>query len=336
MITLLFAVLSFNTFAFASSCEPVDFRKSLGEPRDQANTSWCFAHSTADLLTQLTGVRVSAFDLATQFVASDVRSLLRSKSPAVREYLSVHPELLTVIDEARRDSLGSLEPAVLLTENGFLSHGGIEDGSMLLANERDLCEDQFFEDGEEGFEKLLVEIRLWVNNAGFSAAPDNWAEVPVGSRKIFSQVLGWVDHKCGSRRNFAGKILPDSFYIANSVKDFYAKTSKPDFPLAALQAEVKRRVDQNLDAGKVSAIGYNAFDLTEQSEEEELEDGDHSSIVAARRPRGNSCEYFIRNSWGEDCSLYLAPWKERCEAANGGIWATLEEIPTLYSVVSYQ
>ncbi len=60
---------------------------------------------------------------------------------------------------------------------------------------------------------------------------------------------------------------------------------------------------------------------------------DHASVISARRQRGGRCEYFVRNSWGQDCSSYRPQFRARCERSRGGVWVTLEQLPTLYGVI---
>lgn len=321
----------------AEPCAPVDLRADLGAPRDQGNTGWCFSHTTADLITHKTRVRVSAFDLGVQFAATEIADLEESPSRAVQDYLREVPALLQVVKEARDDDRGTLEPTKILTEDGLLSHGGIEDAALLMANHRGLCEDRFFKSGEEGFNQHLKEIRRWVKKSGEAPAGiSSPRDIPEASKPIFRKILAWLEHQCGTRVPLRDALIPRALYGANSLKDFLARSPSPDYPLKDLQKALWAEVDLALDQKKVSAVGYSAFDITEQAPEETTLDGDHSSIIAARRREKDGCYYFVRNSWGASCELYLKPWLGRCEEKDGGVWVKKEDLKTLYSVVTYR
>ena len=336
LILATFASSTFSPLAHASSCSPVDLRAELGAPRDQGNTGWCFSHTAADLISHKMRIRVSAFDLAVQFAATELQALKRSPSPAVREYLRAHPEIGPIIEEARIADRDTLLPENILTEDGLYSHGGIEDGALLVANHQGLCLDRHFRDGEKGFEAHLKEINAWVRGKGVATGATSRSDIPEKSRPIFSKVMGWLNQRCQTRTELSHALLPDSLYIARSLKDFYAKQEAGSFPAQRLQKQLVARVNRALDERRAVAVGYSAFDITEQAEDETLLDGDHSSIIAARREVKGRCEYFVRNSWGASCELYLKPFHSRCEKRHGGAWVQLEDLKTLYSVVSYR
>lgn len=341
LICALLAAAASGTGAIAATpaaddCAPVDLRADLGAPRDQGNTGWCFAHTTADLISQKTRVRVSAFDLGVQFAATEVADLEESTSPAVQAYLREVPGILKVIQEARDDDRALLEPGMILTEDGLLSHGGIEDAALLMANHRGLCEDRFFRPGEKGFQHHLREIQRWVKENVEPTSISAPRDIPEASKPIFRKVLAWLEHQCGNRVPLQDALVPRALYGANSLKDFLARSPSPEYPREQLQKAMWAEVDAALDQRKVSAVGYSAFDITVQAEDETTLDGDHSSIIAARRREKGQCYYFVRNSWGADCSLYLKPWLSRCEKKDGGAWVKKEDLKTLYSVVTYR
>lgn len=281
-------------------------------------------------------MRVSAFDLGVQFAATEIADLEESPNRAVRDYLREVPALLQVVKEAREDDRATLHPEKILTEDGLYSHGGIEDAALLMANHRGLCEDRFFEGGEDGFKKHLKEIRRWVKKAELPAGISSPRDIPEASKPIFRKVLGWLEHQCGERIPLRDALIPKALYGANSLKDFLARSASPSYPLKDLQKALWKEVDDALDQKKVAAVGYSAFDITEQAPDETTLDGDHSSIIAARRQEKDGCHYFVRNSWGASCELYLKPWLSRCEEKDGGVWVKKEDLKTLYSVVSYR
>ena len=76
-LSLMFVVVqgAINELALASgNCSAVDHTALLGPPRNQGDSSWCYAHVAADLLTAHTGQRISAVDLAIQYSTASRRS----------------------------------------------------------------------------------------------------------------------------------------------------------------------------------------------------------------------------------------------------------------------
>ena len=68
-------------------CTSVDLRPFLGRPRDQGPTGWCFAHTTADLATMELLTRVSAFDVAAQYILLREEDLERLQSADIKSFL---------------------------------------------------------------------------------------------------------------------------------------------------------------------------------------------------------------------------------------------------------
>lgn len=50
--------------------------------------------------------------------------------------------------------------------------------------------------------------------------------------------------------------------------------------------------------------------------------GFHASLIAGHRTRNGHDEFLIRNSWGEDCSVYHSDW----ECKNGNIWVRADSL----------
>ncbi|RYZ98548.1 MAG: hypothetical protein EOP11_20550, partial [Proteobacteria bacterium] len=229
------ASLSAKPAIAADACAPVDLRAELGAPRDQGNTGWCFSHTTADLISHKTRVRVSAFDLGVQFAATEIADMQNSPSRAVQDYLREVPELLKVIEEARDADRSTLEPRKILTEDGLYSHGGIEDAALLMANHRGLCEDRFFAPGEDGFKKHLKELRRWVKSAPDPAEISSPRDIPEASKPIFRKILSWLENHCQKRVPLTQALIPRALYAANTLKDFLNRRPSPEYPIKDLQ-----------------------------------------------------------------------------------------------------
>lgn len=321
MLLLLLAL--FSAPAFAADCEAVDLRPQLGAPRDQADTGWCFAHTAADLMSVKLGKRVSAFDFAVQFIANDLEEWRRS--PGIVGYLAQHPGFYGWIKKIRRDEPENFLPSHIFSLKGIFNQGGSEDAALLLSNLRGACLDAHFEDGEAGFEKSIVELRRMLSVSRKRGDPVEHA---------LALALEWVDARCGRRLRYTRPALPESHYIAKSLDELLEKKRDPAFALREKQAGLVREIDINLSAGRPVAIGYNAFDVMKLSRGEDPNSGDHSSLLVARRKIQGECRYFLRNSWGENCNIYSAKFKTRCEQKSGGVWVSSAELTTLYSVIT--
>lgn len=330
------SAIGFSAHA-GGTCSDKDFRASLGEPRDQGDTGWCFAHTTADLITQKTGRRVSAFSIATDFILADLGKVRASQNPEIRAFLRRHPRILSVIRDSRREDVENYKADNILTDKGLYNTGGLEDGALLLASAGGYCEDGKLPSGEENYEKNLEEINRFYHRRKVSCpevVPGAIGEISGGVSQVAAKNFrDWVDEKCGERFFTTPPILPKMAYIAKDMPQFEEKFKGRPKERRKEQEKLWKEIDENLDAGRVSAIGYNAYDISTLPAGENPRDGDHSSIIAARRMRDGVCEYFVRNAYGKDCD-YVEPYQSTCEKEQGGTWVPRSALKTLYSVVS--
>lgn len=320
--------------AGAQSCGARDFRPVLGEPRDQGDTGWCFSHTTADLVTAKLKRRVSAFAIATDYILGDLEKLAASDDPAVREYLNAHPELLKDIRSARREEPANYRRKNILTSKGLYNTGGLEDGSLLLSSQKGFCDDHKLPSGADNYDRYLKDIAL---SFGRNSCPDPRPRAIGDIRGDASKIAAWhfsnwTEQRCDPRFKPETPLLPKTLYKAKDVKEF-GKKYRDKAARDAAQAELWAEIDAAFDAGRPVAIGYNAYDISKLPKGENPRDGDHSSLIAARRMRNGVCEYFVRNSYGKDCD-YVSPYQASCEADHGGTWVPRSALKTLYSVVS--
>lgn len=57
----------------------------------------------------------------------------------------------------------------------------------------------------------------------------------------------------------------------------------------------------------------------------EVKDG-HAILVVARKEENGKCQYFLRNSWGEKCSVYSKELRKTCESKSGGVWVDRDRL----------
>lgn len=327
--------------AAADGCAPTDLRSTLGAPRDQGDTGWCFSHTTADLISQRTGIRVSAFDVATTFILGNPTQLLQSQDPEVRRYLAENPDFVEKLNNSRGSEPENFERKKILTDEGLYNTGGDEDYAAVMGNIKGLCRESDLPSGTKNFERSLREIRRHHAKTPGKlqcdpARPfgnDFHAITDRGSQIAALSFQDWVDKKC-KRVPSPAPLIPVAMRGADDASDWEKlRTSNPAEHEKRRKA-LAEEIDRALGAGRAVAIGYNAYDIEAAEPGDDKRHGDHSSIIAARKMIGGKCHYFLRNSRGADCSEYTPAFKKKCEKAAGGVWLTLDEIPSLYGVIS--
>lgn len=324
------------------SCAAVDYRSDLGPPRNQGDTSWCFAHTSADLVSQSIGQRVSAFDLAAQYLIGDVEKLKNSDNPEVRKYIAENPDVIKRIVEDRAEpdlnSYGKLlKPE---GEGSLYDNGGSEDGAIMMGGVKGFCSDEKLPGGEEQYIQHLKDLQAFRTHSlktnSCLATPSQWQNygslAEALTMKGNKEVLEWVDKKCEPRIKTAKPQLPRLMYMADSKEDWDEKVKSGKINKAAAQKKLLAEIDANLDRGRVSAIGFSAYDLQDKDEDDDKH-GDHSAVIAARKKIDGQCRYFVRNSWGQSCG-YKKKLEKYCEKSQGGVWVTASQLKSLYAVTS--
>lgn len=315
-------------------CGSVDFRPVLGKPRDQGFTGWCYAHTAADLVSFRLKKRVSPFDLAAQAMLGDLAALGRSADPAIQGFLRRNPGWLRRTAAGRAEDKSEQNSYNILGRNGLYSIGGNEDAAILLANVKGLCAEENLPTGPKALAQELEEVRVYHLQRSRKERPE--ALAPIGAvqekeaRKSAHSFLAYVDAHCAPRLK-APTLIPWLYEEAKSVKELRRKFKSGNLSVEANRKKMMGLINRALDAGKPAAIGYDGREL--QADVDADDDGDHASVVAARRWDGQRCRYFIRDSYGTDCGQYRAKVRERCEAKNGGVWIREDELKSIFSVV---
>jgi hypothetical protein len=318
----------------AGTCSEKDFRAELGLPREQGNSSWCYAHSAADLISQAVGQRISSIDIATTFLLGDERKLHKSKLKELREYMKAHPQFDARLHEIRKEE-EAYKPDHILGSDGMVDAGGMDDEAIVLSNIKGLCLADHLPSGEENLEHYLEAIREDYILADDPVLPPGpLGAVENDAAKIMAHAFQkWVDQKCGKRFR-VGPLLPKEVSIADNLEEFNKLVKSGKIDLAVARKPLEEELDRVLDSGKAAAIAYESYDLYPLSDQKAaITHGDHSSIVAARKMIDGKCHYFVRNHFGASCG-YRPEFENRCERENGGVWVPLEALKHLYSVIS--
>lgn len=353
-----FFILAFSLFSLSNaqagaavdSCASVDFRLALGATRNQGNTlAWCYAYTTADMITQRMGLphghQISAADLSATFMLAQADRLSRHSSPVMQSYLAANTGIWEKIRTHRQVEAGNYTPENIL--RGLLDTGGQEDTTLLLANLQDFCLEAKLP-SREGFIRGLVE-RVRANHRRLDREYRRRYGLPLQrlqsdstsaiqdpiSVAIADSYHRAIQRQCGKRVKFNQVFLPQTLKFSETLELYKKKVSTGEIDLGTSQAQLKEAIDKALDRGRVAAIGYDAYSIIKREPADQNPYGDHSSIIAARRKIHGVCHYYLRNSWGDDCNIYQSHLSGACE--NGGVWLTLSQLnDSLYSVISIQ
>lgn len=320
------------------SCIARDYRIHLGPNRDQGELSWCFAYSSADLITQRTGLWVSAADLATGYHLGDAQALLRIQNPDLQMYLSQHRDFLPRLKKSRDDGKGQLDRRMFFKVDGLAGSGGDEEPTLLFANMRGLCAEAHLPSTQS---LTLSMLKAAADAHGeyasqLGSAPtrnqSDWTSA-IHDPVVVSMgdfVRKEVNLRC-QRRPAPFALIPFVVRIASDVKDYREglRTGRIDPERDGLK--IVTEVDRALDSDRIVAIAYGTDAIMPNPDHE---DDDHSSSIVARRPDSISgeCMYLLRNSYGEDCTDYLPPYKSRCE--RGNVWLTADEVAHMVYAVT--
>lgn len=330
----------------AETCTAVDLRAQVGPSRDQLGTSWCYAHSAADMISQALGFRVSAFDLAATYLLADESQLRSSKEASIRNYLVSRPDFFERLERWRNDQPKSYRSKVILTEDGLYDLGGMDDDTILLSNVRGLCREKALPGGEANDRHREAVVTAYKSR---DQRLDEGRKKPIGTipgkaARIKAHVFQeWVDQKCHPRIFPSEALIPGGVYGAPDLQSFYESIEAGQLDQNKVHREMFAAIDQQLDHGRVASIGFDAYDVIAPDTylswrrrgraPNRPDDGDHASIIAARRMMNGQCHYYLRVHYGPGCDFYQKALRRQCVASDGGIWVSAETLKTVYSVL---
>ena len=297
-LLLLIELHTANAQSFASffktkpnkGCSSVDLRNNaLGEVRQQGSAGWCFAYSTADLISHRLNKKISATDLAINF------------------YYQM-PEM------PKSDLLS-------------MASGGSDMGSMSYINNKycgeevmpssDLEEHSCLKQGRK-LEALDV-VRL-IENLDRKGLVD-LSECELNSIKALYKNISTEE----ITSTLSNRTL-SSFMKINELreKNCQLQRIKPVTKLVmksglSIGADSLKDINEQLDRNNPISLNYDAHFLLNRPRTFGSVDNHYSVIVGRRLNEStNTCQYLIRNSWGKDCSIYPTHYKTQCE--EGNIW----------------
>ncbi|MBC7430346.1 MAG: hypothetical protein H7336_17160 [Bacteriovorax sp.] len=294
-LTLLFLSLcqSFSSYAFdfskktSKECTSVDLRASLGSVRNQGSAGWCFAYATAELLSYKIEKKISAAELALNF------------------YIKM-PEMPRG-DFLSKVAGGSDMGAMTYSTNGFCAEEDMPSENYKVSKEclksdralETLDIIRLIENIHQTMPATLTACQVSIVSSLFKNLNANEIQTKLLDRKLTSleKISNLKDANCSTNR-----IRP-------------AKKLKMKSGMESRENSIVN-IDKQLDTKNPVSLNYNANFLLKNANPNEI--GNHYSVIVGRRKSSNSCQYLIRNSWGQDCSIYPAPFNTQCE--QGNIW----------------
>lgn len=290
------------------NCQDVSFESRMGPVRDQGNIGWCYANSTADLLTY-------------EFREELDRRHIRAVS-AVYVALTFNNSIFRT----------------------FLGEGGLDFISVRQGLHQGFCpqevEDWIHQQGSPYHIKEKMEYFDWLKRVyDYYGATKVYAELNriQSSQSILTRL---------PPRELV-RILRDSNKknVAKNLADYFCQgrrfipTHYPDVVwrskyLGYTRRHMVREIHEQLNNSNVVGIAYFAdFFSTENlavgANAPKTEEGRHMSTIVGRRwnKNLNRCELKIRNSWGARCSGYKNPEYQKPENCLAGyVWVDQETI----------
>ncbi|MBH47125.1 MAG: hypothetical protein CME71_03040 [Halobacteriovorax sp.] len=336
----------FSSTLWAQSCDPSQDRDNRSPTfyneqtqshimRDQGDSGWCYAFSTADLVTD--------------YVFKNNREVL-NQAPNRNDQLISPVSLLPAIA-----SLGSGEQDEGIrfseyTAGGQVTQVMIDIVASVNPRERVCLEDEVRSSNfnlaseEVNILNLLDEVERNYNLQATSQ------EICLQASRLSQTVLPNINandiETILTQLNASNKPVRSTTYISSLIQT----SCKNPLPRLELP-EVKRvrrtmldesdnsqeflsTIDSQLMANSIVALEYNGLLLeTEDSVDSKgfPIEAPHVSTIVGRRCHNGENQYLIRNSYGNDCSFYL----ESLQCDQGNIWVSQELLLRMSRRISY-
>ena len=256
-----------------STCSTIDLRASLGPPRDQGNTGWCYAFTAADLISQKLRTRVSAFDIATGFSFND-RSSISPNDRRFKEFVRKNPGALKRWDEAVGSQIKQLtDEQVACLNTGVYQFGGIDEVAILLSNLNGLCREESLPRTQSEIESASEEIKLFAATVNlddlYCRAPGELPPLqtyrppfdePQASSFFRAVVNHWTGSRCSPRLRPRATLMPGSLYLTDETAVLLRKY-RDHKRRAVAQKVLYSAIDRALERGAAVSIGYSLHDL---------------------------------------------------------------------------
>ncbi len=267
------------------SCGEIDLRKNsiFDKVRSQSTSGWCFAYTDADLISYRINQKISATDIAINF------------------YYNM-PEM------PREDLLSNA--------------GGGSDIGAISASKGFYCPEEIMPSEDYEIDPSCgattsdtVTILQKIESLARNRKTLSFCDLSYVKALFPKLSLDSIKEIHEQNINASSLVLIHKFQQANCKEDLIKANIVMRGSLYS-EDKVTLDIDRNLEKNNPVSINYNAnFLLADDSSF-----ASHYSSIVGRRFNldSNSCQYLIRNSWGESCEVYPEPYRTNCE--KGNIW----------------
>ncbi len=320
---LWFLLFCLPTLAFSyvptqeKDCQAVDLRNEiLGKVRNQGPIAWCYAFSAADMLNEHYQIseKISAADLAIGYNKSNIglfmrwldANLISRKDPDIK-------------NEAHQT--------------------GFNKKALLEAMENGWCPESVFP-SEKWVKVSLTQSGIKQQEVDLKEAMKDISLLYEKRKSLTLENLPYYYQFKNVDAQIFLKLL-DSKFLAGfyfKLRDQVCSQDRIAFDrpskvkMIFKSPKIFNHVSRQLTLGKVVGLDYDSRILKDSSTRGFKINHLHTSIILGSRwnPEAKSCEYLIRNSWGEDCGKY----DPRYECQEGHVWLAESRIyPTMTSLV---
>ena len=310
-------------FAFSSTsklnCSNLDLNnENLGNVRNQHNISWCYAFTGADMLAHEYKVNeaISAADVAIGYNQTKIALFVR--------WLD-----LNILN--RRDSI----LRSLAHQNGFnkvaLNHA-MKDG---------WCPESIFP--SEAWPKMSRTERGWVQ----SQIPLDQAMLEIAAlheknKSLTVENIPYYFNLKNIDLSMFLKILQSKSMatIYSSIRQTVCRDDRHPFEdqrnikMVFKNSEIFSTIGTQLEVGKLVGLDYDSRILKDRNHTGFELNNLHTSSLVGRRwnEKKNTCEYLIRNSWGNACGNRYDPGYD---CISGNVWLNESQIFTSMTSIVY-
>ena len=321
------AIATTAAYEQACSSKMLDLRK-LGPVRNQSDVGWCYAFAAADMATYYLGQRVSAVDIAANFISRDPVTGSMRNTPGLSGERIMHWSASNGTYE------GGIIGAALAGENdrGFCSENLVRSDNFPDYTKVDETLGQFTK-AIFDFDRRLNNMDGKLNN---KVCRDGGVAIraifPKGNIKDIVNILNQYDY------DQSWRVMTDAVCEGNRTKlpaNFKVRVNNGD------RNSQLSQIDKALNSGDIVGIGYDYAKLVYDTTGTVISrwyspapaQGGHASTVVGRRfnPRSKTCEYAIRNTAGAYCDPGFT--REQCH--DGYMWVEKENLLTTILSVTY-
>lgn len=279
-----------------TSCTTVILDQSLlGKVRDQGKISWCYAFTAADMLAYTfdDSTRISAIDVALNYNNSFMGRLIDTFT----SYGTPHETgfIKTALNQAMKDGF--------CPEEIFPSEEWIK---VSPESERIVKMPEAMKEISTLFDR---KHNLTLHNLPFyfkfhNVDKEEFLVLLQSAKKLRKFYSSLREKVCGDHRKASDALWKVKMTFRNK--------------------KIFSRINEQLNLGRMIALDYDARILENPHHRGVKLSELHTSAIYGRRwnEEKNTCEYLIRNSYGESCDRY----HESYECREGNLWLTESQI----------